>query len=126
MNKNITLKNMGSDIKLVAGTSHPELAAEVSAHLGIPLSGRDIVRFPNENIFVRLHETVRGQDAYVIQSMCPPVSAARSAIKGVIPPPTALRAAPGSPKHRGCGIDGDHPARVRTAYPRGRDRRARA
>lgn len=74
MNKNIIVKNMGSDIKLVAGTSHPELAAEVSAWLGIPLSGRDIVRFPNENIFVRLHETVRGQDVYVIQSMSPPVS----------------------------------------------------
>lgn len=65
---------MYGEIRLFAGTSHPELAAQISAHLGIPLSGRDIVRFPNENIFVRLHETVRAHDVFVIQSMCPPVS----------------------------------------------------
>lgn len=65
---------MYGEIRLFAGTSHPELSAQVSAHLGIPLSGRDIVRFPNENIFVRLHETVRAHDVFVIQTMCPPVS----------------------------------------------------
>ena len=43
--------------------------------------------------------------------MCPPVSAARSAIRGVITPPNALRAAPGSSNTRGSGLDDDHPAK---------------
>ena len=62
------------DIKLFGGTSHPELAAEIAAYLNVPLSGRDIVRFPNENIFWRLHESVRGQDVFLIQTLGSPVS----------------------------------------------------
>lgn len=65
---------MYSGIKLFAGTSHPALANEISNYLGVPLSGRDIIKFPNENLFVRLHESVRGQDVFVIQTMCPPVN----------------------------------------------------
>ena len=61
-------------IKLFAGTSHPELAAEIAAYLGLHLSGRDVIRFPNENIFWRLHESVRGQDVFLIQTLSSPVS----------------------------------------------------
>jgi ribose-phosphate pyrophosphokinase len=61
-------------IKLFGGTSHPELAAEIAAYLDLPLSGRDVVRFPNENIFWRLHESVRGQDVFLIQTLSSPVS----------------------------------------------------
>ncbi len=65
---------MYSGIKLFSGTSHPTLASEISSYLGVPLSGRDILKFPNENIFIQLHESVRGQDVYLIQTMCPPVN----------------------------------------------------
>ena len=65
---------MYSGIKLFAGTSHPVLAKEISDYLGVPLSGREIIKFPNENLFVQLHESVRGQDVFLIQTMCPPVS----------------------------------------------------
>jgi len=61
-------------IKLFTGTSCPELAQEIGDHLGLPLSGRDIVQFPNENIFVRLHESVRGQDVFLIQTLSSPVN----------------------------------------------------
>jgi ribose-phosphate pyrophosphokinase len=37
------------------------------------LRGRDVVQFPNENLFVRLHGSVRGQDVYVIQTTSRPV-----------------------------------------------------
>ena len=61
------------NIKLFAGTASPELAGEIAAHyLKTPLCGRDIVEFPNENLFVRLHSSVRGQDCYVIQSTTAP------------------------------------------------------
>ena len=41
--------------------------------LELELCGRDIVEFPNENLFVKLHKSVRGQDCYVIQTTSAPV-----------------------------------------------------
>jgi len=61
------------NIKLFAGTASPELSNEIANYLGKPLCGRDIVEFPNENLFVKLHNSVRGQDCYVIQSTSAPV-----------------------------------------------------
>ncbi len=70
------LRELGvyGDIKLFSGTGSPELAAAIATYLAKPLSGRDIIKFPNENIFVRLHSSVRGQDVYVIQTTSSPVS----------------------------------------------------
>ena len=65
---------MYGDIKLFSGTACPDLASEIAQYLGTPLSGRDIIKFPNENIFVRLHGSARGQDVYVVQTTSPPVS----------------------------------------------------
>lgn len=64
---------MYGEIKLFSGTSHPALAQKVADYLGIPLSGVDIIQFPNENLFARLHSSVRGQDVYVIQTTSRPV-----------------------------------------------------
>lgn len=61
------------EIKLYAGSGSPELAQEISDYLNVPLSGYDLVEFTNENIFVRLHGSVRGQDVYLIHSLGPPV-----------------------------------------------------
>jgi len=61
-------------IKLYAGTASPELAQKVADYLGETLCGRDIVEFPNENLFVKLHSSVRGQDVYVIQHTASPVN----------------------------------------------------
>jgi ribose-phosphate pyrophosphokinase len=65
---------MYGDIILFSGTACPELSAQIAGYLGVPLSGRDIIKFPNENIFVRLHSSVRGQDVFVIQTTSAPVS----------------------------------------------------
>jgi ribose-phosphate pyrophosphokinase len=61
------------NIRLFAGTASPELSQEVSDYLGIPLCGRDVIEFTNENLFVRLHASVRGQDCYIIQTTSIPV-----------------------------------------------------
>jgi ribose-phosphate pyrophosphokinase len=61
------------DIRLFAGSASQDLAKEISEYLSVPLSGYDLVEFQNENIFIRLHGSVRGQDVYLIQSMPPPV-----------------------------------------------------
>lgn len=60
-------------IKLYAGTASADLAQKVADYLGEKLCGRDIVEFPNGNLFVKLHSSVRGQDVYVIQHTAAPV-----------------------------------------------------
>ena len=61
------------DIKLFAGTACPDLARKISQYLAVPLSPRDVTLFPNDNLFVKLHSSVRGQDVYVIQTLTRPV-----------------------------------------------------
>ena len=61
------------NIRLFAGTASPDLAQEVADKLGVELCGRDIVEFTNDNLFVKLHASVRGQDCYIIQTTSIPV-----------------------------------------------------
>jgi ribose-phosphate pyrophosphokinase len=64
--------NMYGEIKLFAGTACPDLAQQIADYLELPLSGRDVTLYPNDNLFVRLHKSVRGQDVYVIQTTSRP------------------------------------------------------
>ncbi|HSL44486.1 MAG TPA: ribose-phosphate pyrophosphokinase [Anaerolineales bacterium] len=64
---------MYGDIKLYAGSGLPDLAQKIAEYLGQKLSPREIIQFPNENIFVKLNNSARGQDVYVIQSTASPV-----------------------------------------------------
>src|SRR3990172_827567 len=66
-------KSLYGDIKVFTGSATPELAQKIADYLDLPLSGRDLIEFPNENILFRLHGSARGQDVYVIQSPCRPV-----------------------------------------------------
>lgn len=61
-------------IKLFVGTGLPELGQKVSNYLDQPASEREVVEFPNENLFVKLGGSVRGQDVYVIQTTSSPVN----------------------------------------------------
>ncbi len=65
---------MYGELRVFSGRANPALAEEIARYLGIPLGGIDIITFPNENIFVRLHCSVRGQDVFVIQPLCSPVN----------------------------------------------------
>ena len=64
---------MYGEIKLFAGTASPDLSEKISSHLNVPLSGRDVIQFSNGNLWVRLQNSVRGQDVYVIQTTNAPV-----------------------------------------------------
>jgi ribose-phosphate pyrophosphokinase len=64
---------MYGDIKLYAGSGAPDLAQKIADYLGHKLSPREIIQFPNENIFVKLNNSARGQDVYVIQNTASPV-----------------------------------------------------
>lgn len=57
---------------LVGGRAHPELADEVAAELGVTLVPMSAYDFANGEIYVRYGESVRGCDAFVLQSHCAP------------------------------------------------------
>lgn len=61
------------DVKLYAGTACPDLAESIARYLDQSLCPRDVVTFANDNILVKLHTSVRGQDCYVIQTTSVPV-----------------------------------------------------
>jgi ribose-phosphate pyrophosphokinase len=65
---------MYEDLAIFGGTANPQLAREIGDYLGRPLRGVDIFKFPNDNTFVRLHSSVRGQHVFVIQPTCAPVN----------------------------------------------------
>ncbi len=64
---------MYGGIKLYTGSACPDLAEKIASNLEISLCERTITIFPNENIFVKLHSSVRGQDCYVVQTLSSPV-----------------------------------------------------
>jgi ribose-phosphate pyrophosphokinase len=65
---------MYGEIRIFSGTANRPLAEEIAGYLNVSLDGVDIIEFPNENIFVRLHQSVRGQDVFIIQPTCAPVN----------------------------------------------------
>ena len=65
---------MPDKLRVFSGSSNPELAQEIAERLYLPLGEITIKRFSNENIKVKINESVRGKDVFVIQTSCPPVS----------------------------------------------------
>lgn len=61
-------------LMLFAGRSHPELAAAVAAELGIDVVPTTAYDFANGEIFVRFEESVRGCDAFVLQTHSTPIN----------------------------------------------------
>jgi len=59
---------------LIAGRSHPELAQHVAKELGVDLVDTQAYDFANGEIFVRFEESVRGCDAFVLQSHTEPLN----------------------------------------------------
>jgi ribose-phosphate pyrophosphokinase len=62
------------NLLVFTGRAHPELAQEVADALGITLTPTTAYDFANSEIYVRFEESVRGSDAFVIQSHTAPVN----------------------------------------------------
>ena len=71
---NARIVKMYGDLMVFSGTANRVLAESVAAYLGVELGGADILRFPNSNTFVRLHQSVRGKDVFLIQPTSAPVN----------------------------------------------------
>src|ERR1700753_1046149 len=62
------------NLMLFAGRSHPELAEQVAKELDVHVTAQTARDFANGEIFVRFDESVRGCDAFVLQSHPMPVN----------------------------------------------------
>jgi ribose-phosphate pyrophosphokinase len=55
-------------MKILAGNSNRSLAEAIAAYLNLPMTKASVRRFSDMEVFVEIHENVRGQDVFVIQS----------------------------------------------------------
>jgi ribose-phosphate pyrophosphokinase len=55
-------------MKVMAGNSNLPLARAIAGYLQLPLTDASVRRFADEEIFVEIHENVRGEDVFVVQS----------------------------------------------------------
>ncbi len=61
-------------MKILACNSNRPLAEAMSAYLGLPLTKASVRRFSDMEVFVEIHENVRGEDVFVIQSTSYPAN----------------------------------------------------
>jgi ribose-phosphate pyrophosphokinase len=61
-------------MKLMAGNSNLPLARAIAAYLEIPLTDASVRRFADEEIFIEIHENVRGEDLFILQSTSYPAN----------------------------------------------------
>ncbi len=61
-------------LTIFGGNSNAELTREICAYIDVPQGRTEILKFSNENIFVRIGESVRENDVFVVQSLAAPVS----------------------------------------------------
>src|SRR3954451_23481655 len=62
------------DLSIFTGNAHPALAKAVCHYLEVELGQAEVFEFSNENIFVKINESVREKDVFVIQPTCSPVN----------------------------------------------------
>ncbi|MBP7064671.1 ribose-phosphate pyrophosphokinase [Ferrovibrio sp.] len=61
-------------MKVLAGNSNRPLAEAIAAYLSVPLTKASVRRFSDMEVFVEIHENVRGEDVFVIQSTSYPAN----------------------------------------------------
>jgi ribose-phosphate pyrophosphokinase len=72
---NILNNSMSSaNMMVFTGNANPELASQVTAHLGIALGRADVGRFSDGEIMLELLENVRGRDCFILQSTSHPTN----------------------------------------------------
>ncbi|KAG5228747.1 hypothetical protein OIU76_018162 [Salix suchowensis] len=61
-------------LKLFSGTANPSLSQEIARYMGLELGKINIKRFADGEIYVKLQESVRGCDVFLLQPTCPPAN----------------------------------------------------
>jgi len=98
-------------MQLLAGNGNPELAEEISARLGVPLTPATISRFADGEVSIQILENVRNSDVYIIQPTCPPVN---DNLMELLLCASALPAPPHRASRRSCPTTGMRGRTART------------
>ncbi len=61
-------------LRLFSGTTNPDLAASIAQHLGLPLGRLHLSHFADGEIRVKIEESARGMDVFIVQPTCAPVN----------------------------------------------------
>ena len=61
------------ELKLFAGSAHPQLSKEIAEMLGLPLGQARLRRFPDSEVSFQIDENIRGADVFIVQPTCNPV-----------------------------------------------------
>ena len=62
------------ELKIVTGTAHPRLVADICSYLGVPPCDTTVSSFPDGETFVKINENIRGRDVFIVQPTCPPTN----------------------------------------------------
>jgi ribose-phosphate pyrophosphokinase len=65
---------MSGDLVLLSGNAHPQLARDIAIQLGIEVGQMEVTRFKDGEYDVKIAQSVRGDDVFLIQPTCQPVS----------------------------------------------------
>lgn len=63
-----------SEMKILSGSSNPELVRKIAASIGVKVCDTTVSSFPDGETFVRVNENIRGRDVFIVQSSCPPTN----------------------------------------------------
>jgi ribose-phosphate pyrophosphokinase len=61
-------------MKLMSGNSNLPLVRDIASYLDMPITQASVRRFADEEVFVEIHENVRGEDVFVVQSTSYPAN----------------------------------------------------
>jgi len=64
----------GNKFKLFSGNANYSLAEEIAEHIGVPLGKGEVSRFSDGEISVCIHESVRGADVFIVQTLSSPAN----------------------------------------------------
>jgi ribose-phosphate pyrophosphokinase len=67
-------RSMSDRLQVFSGRAHPALAQAIADHLGTGLGGATVSEYKNGETRVRIEESVRGADVFIIQPTCHPVN----------------------------------------------------
>jgi ribose-phosphate pyrophosphokinase len=73
-NGGISLMSSRKILKIFTGNANPQLAAEIAKYLGVPLGESQVDHFSDGEIHVKINESVRGADVFIIQPTSSPVN----------------------------------------------------
>jgi len=61
-------------MKIMSGNANLPLARAIASYLEVPLTDASVRRFADDEIFVEIHENVRGEDVFLVQPTCFPAN----------------------------------------------------